>query len=112
MTKKIYYHKKSQAAFIKQPGFFEKKSEIIRSRPRQVGHREYGGPAEDASHAVRSPAAVFLIAACNSSLKTGSVSLSSLDGTDKVGFFHLSSRDAHFFSYCFNFFNSHVRSLN
>ena len=76
------------------------------------GFREYAGKAEDVLHTVGSPAAVFLIAGSDSGLKAGRVPFSRLDGTDKVGFIHLSGLDAHFLSYYFNLFNSHVRSLN
>ena len=62
------------------------------------GFREYAGKAEDVLHAVGSPAAVFLIAGSDSCLKAWRVPFSHLDGTDKVGFFHLSSLDTHFFS--------------
>ncbi len=63
-------------------------------------------------HAVRAPAAVFLVAGSDSGLKAGSIPLSHLDCADKVGFFHFTGLDAHFLSYYFNLFNSHVRSLN
>ena len=74
--------------------------------------REYVGPAKDISHAIGSPAAVFLIAGSDPGLIAGGVPFSRLDRPDQVDFYHLSGFDSHVFCNCLNLFDSHVRSLN
>jgi len=78
------------------------------------GFRKYEGiaKAKKVSDAVGSPTAVFLVAGCDSGLKTGRVSFCHLDCPDQVGFFHLTGLDSHLFCNYFNLFNSHVRSLD
>ena len=59
--------------------------------------------------AVGSPAAVFLVAGCDSGLKAGGVPLCYLDRPYHVGFFHFPGLNTHVLGDCLNLFNSHCR---